>query len=156
MSGPALRANADGAKILGTVVIAKIAPNAGVFQLDPDKFSRDPQVVADGKKDPLVYQEGAPAHTAKELLGAIATIDDEMDQLFVPLLLLHGGADEVTDPNGSRELYERTPSSDRMLRIYPSLYHDLVHEPEKAEVMSDLEAWTLLHLNAIEQRARAN
>jgi acylglycerol lipase len=152
LSGAALHANVDGAKILGTKVVAGISPNAGVFQLDMDKFSRDPKVVSDCKNDLWVYQEGAPAHTANELLNAMDTIDEKMGELFVPLLILHGGADEVTDPNGSRRLYDRTPSSDRTLHIYPNLFHDLVHEPEKAQVMGDILDFTESHIRALESR----
>jgi alpha-beta hydrolase superfamily lysophospholipase len=155
LSGPALHANVDGAKIAGTKAVAALSPNAGVFKLDIDKFSRDPKVVADCKKDPLVYTEGAPARTAKELLNALDTIDERMDEVFVPLLILHGEDDEITDPNGSRALYDRTRSADRTLRIYPKLVHDLVHEPEKGRVLTDINEWTVTHAKAIEERAAA-
>lgn len=155
LSGPALHANVDAAKIVGTKAVASLSPNAGVFKLDIDKFSRDPKVVADCKSDPMVYTDGAPAHTAKELLGAMDNIDERMDDVFVPLLLLHGEEDEVTDPNGSRSLFERTKSSDRTLRVYPKLAHDLVHEPEKGRVITDINEWTMTHVKAIEERAAA-
>jgi len=155
LSGPALHANVDEGKIVGTKAVAGISPNAGVFKLDIEKFSRDPNVVAACRADPMVYTEGAPAHTAKELLNAIASIDERMDDVFVPILLLHGEDDEVTDPNGSKSMYERTRSSDRTLRIYPKLVHDLVHEPEKGKVITDINEWTVTHVKALEERAAA-
>ena len=155
LSGPALHANVDGATIAGTKAVASLSPNAGVFKLDVDKFSRDPKVVADCKSDPMVYTDGAPARTAKELLAAMDNIDERMDEVFVPLLILHGEDDVVTDPGGSRALYERTRSSDRTLRIYPKLVHDLVHEPEKGRVITDINEWTITHTKAIEERAAA-
>jgi alpha-beta hydrolase superfamily lysophospholipase len=155
LSGAALKVNEDPAVTGGAKLTADIAPNAGIFQLDMDKFSRDAKVVAACKADPFVYQESAPAHTLKELLGAIDTIDDHMDDLFEPILILHGAADQVTPPEGSKELYERTPSSDRTLHVYPNLVHDLVHEPEKAQVISDIVDWTENHTRAIEQRKAA-
>jgi acylglycerol lipase len=140
-SGAALDVNVSWVKVAGTKLVALFDPSAGVFNLDPDKFSRDPQVVAAGKSDPLVYQDGAPAKTAKELLGAIGTIQERMGEVRVPLLILHGGADEVTDPQGSRDLYARAGSEDKTLKVYPGLVHDLVHEPEKAQVIGDVAAW---------------
>jgi len=150
-----LHANVDEGKIVGTKAVAGISPNAGVFKLDIEKFSRDPNVVAECRAEPMVYTEGAPAHTAKELLNAIASIDERMDDVFVPILLLHGEDDEVTDPNGSKSMYERTRSSDRTLRIYPKLVHDLVHEPEKGKVITDINEWTVTHVKALEERAAA-
>jgi alpha-beta hydrolase superfamily lysophospholipase len=156
LSGAALKVNADPAVTGSAKLTASISPNAGIFQLDMDKFSRDAKVVAACKADPFVYQEGAPAHTLKELLGAIDTIGEHMDDVFVPLLILHGSADEVTPPEGSKELYERTASSDRTLHVYPNLVHDLVHEPEKAQVIADIADWTENHVRAIEARSHSS
>jgi alpha-beta hydrolase superfamily lysophospholipase len=54
-----------------------------------------------------------------------------MEELTEPLLALHGSGDRVTPPSGTEELYRRAHSIDKTLKIYPGLYHDLIHEPEK-------------------------
>jgi acylglycerol lipase len=141
LSGAALVVNVSGFKVFGTNLVSAISPNAGVFQLDITKFSRDPQVVAACQNDPLVYQDGAPAHTAHELLGALDTIETRMHDVRVPLLVMHGGADEVTDPEGSRYLVARAETLDKTLHVWPGLVHDLVHEPEKAQVIGEIVAW---------------
>ena len=64
-----------------------------------------------------------------------------MEELSVPLLAMHGSADEITSPDGSRDLVRRAQSADKTLKIYDGLYHDLWHEPEKRQVMSDAAAW---------------
>jgi alpha-beta hydrolase superfamily lysophospholipase len=64
-----------------------------------------------------------------------------MEAVEVPLLLLHGTADVVTDPEGSRQLYARAASKDKTLRLYEGLYHDLLHEPEWQRVVADALAW---------------
>jgi alpha-beta hydrolase superfamily lysophospholipase len=155
LSGAALKVDADAAVTGAAKLTASLNPNAGIFQLDMNNFSRDAKVVAACKADPFVYQDPAPAHTLKELLAAIDTIDEHMDDLFVPLLILHGAADQVTPPAGSKELYDRTPSSDRTLHLYPNLVHDLVHEPEKAQVIGDIVNWSDRHVRAIEERKAA-
>ena len=141
LSGPALVANVSGFKVFGTNLVSAITPNAGVFQLDITKFSRDPKVVEACQNDPLVYQDGAPAHTAHELLGALDTIGPRMHEVRVPLLVMHGSADEVTDPDGSRYLVARAETLDKTLVIWPGLVHDLLHEPEKAQVMDRIVTW---------------
>lgn len=141
LSAPALRANVGAFKKLGTKLANALGPHGGVFNLDIDKFSRDPAVVKACKEDPFVYQDGAPAHTAKELLNALGTISDRMEEVTLPFLVMHGTADEITDPTASQDLAARAGSKDKTIKLYPNLVHDLLHEPEKATVMSDVEAW---------------
>jgi alpha-beta hydrolase superfamily lysophospholipase len=141
LSAPALRANVGAFKKVGTKLANALTPHAGVFNLDVDAFSRDPKVVQECKDDPFVYQDGAPAHTAKELLKALGTISDRMEEITVPFLVMHGQADTITDPTASQDLSVRAASKDKTLKLYPNLVHDLLHEPEKATVMSDVEAW---------------
>lgn len=125
----------------GPNFVAALSPSAGIFNLDLKEFSRDPAVVAEGLADPLVYQGPAPARTAAGLLGAIGRIQEHMGELNVPLLAMHGEADKVTPPAGSKQLVDRAASKDKTLKLYPSLYHDLLHEPERAQVMNDLVKW---------------
>jgi acylglycerol lipase len=141
LSGAALRTEVSGATVTGTKVIAAVSPRAGVFQLDLNDFSRDPAVVWEGRVDPLVYQEPAPARTAREVLGAVERIGERMETLTLPVLIMHGGADRVTPPEGSKELYRRARSDDKTLRIYDGLFHDLLHEPEREQVTQDVLEW---------------
>jgi alpha-beta hydrolase superfamily lysophospholipase len=141
LSGAALRANVSPIKAAATRFIAWIAPSAGVFQLDLDDFSRDPQVVRACRSDPLVYQGAAPARTAATLLDALDAIEEHMGVVRVPLLAMHGSADRVTDPQGSRLLVARAGSTDKTLLVWPGLVHDLVHEPERAQVIDAIVSW---------------
>jgi len=145
LSGAALAADVSGATIGGTKLVAALSPNAQVFQLDLHLFSRDPAVVSAGLADPLVYQPAAPARTARELLRALDRIETHMEDLTVPLLAMHGEGDKVTPPDGSKELVRRARSTDKTLKIYPALYHDLLHEPEKDQVTADLVKWLSDH-----------
>jgi acylglycerol lipase len=54
---------------------------------------------------------------------------------------LHGTADKLTNPEGSKKLAESSKSSDKTLNLYPGLVHDLVHEPEKVQVIEDIMSW---------------
>ncbi len=145
LSGAALQSDVSAATVTGTKVIAAVAPRAGVFQLDLDDFSRDPTTVWEGRVDPLIYQEPAPARTAREVLGAIDRIQEHMEDLTAPALIMHGGADKVTPPEGSRALYRRARAEDKTLRIYEGLFHDLLHEPERAQVTRDVLEWLDRH-----------
>jgi alpha-beta hydrolase superfamily lysophospholipase len=145
LSGAALSAGVPAVKIGGTKLVAALSPGAGVFDLDLHQFSRDPAVVQAGLADPLVYQGAASARTARELLSAIAQIQDHMEEVTVPLLVMHGAADTVTPPSGSKALVDRARSTDKTLKVYPGMYHDLLHEPEKEQVTADLVKWLVDH-----------
>jgi alpha-beta hydrolase superfamily lysophospholipase len=148
LSGAALKIDVSGAVVGGTRLIAALQPNAGVFNLDLHQFSRDPAMVAGNAFDPLVFQPAAAARTGAELLGAIGAIQERMEELTLPLLILHGAADKVTPPEGSQDLQRRARSADKTLKLYPGLFHDLLHEPEKEQVMGDLVQWMSDHVGA--------
>jgi alpha-beta hydrolase superfamily lysophospholipase len=141
LSGAALAVDVSGVKVVGTKVVAAISPDAGIFNLDLHEHSRDPKVVETGLHDPLVYQEGAPARTAKNLLNAIDTIQARMGEVNEPLLILHGGADTVTPPQGSKDLYARASSKDKTLKIYDGYFHDLMHDTDHQRVVDDIASF---------------
>ena len=98
-------------------------------------------VVAAFEADPLVFHGRFPVRTGAEILWALRRIRRRMEAIEVPLLLLHGTGDMVTDPDGSRQLHVRAGSADKTLRFYEGLYHDLFHEPEKERVLDDVLEW---------------
>lgn len=145
LSAPAITAHPGWFTRRGIWLANGLAPHSEKFQLEIDKFSRDPAVVAACKADPLVFQDPAPVHTARQLLNALDHIDDHMEDLELPFFVMHGTADEITEPDGSKELARRAKSADKTLKIYPGLVHDLLHEPEKRVVREDVEAWLEAH-----------
>lgn len=104
-------------------------------------ISRDPAVVEAFRNDPLVFHGRFPVGTGAEILRAAKQIQLGMGQLKLPLLVLHGTGDFVTDPQGSRLLAARAGSADKTLRLYPGLYHEVLSEPEREQVLADLLAW---------------
>ncbi|MGZ3450370.1 MAG: serine aminopeptidase domain-containing protein [Polyangiales bacterium] len=86
-----------------------------------------------------------PARTAAALLVAIERIWAGADDLDVPLLGLHGTDDVATDPRGTAELDRRVKNKDHTLLLYRGVRHDLLHEPEKEQIMQDLEKWLVAH-----------
>ena len=144
-SAAALKTEESGAVTGPVKFLSAIAPRLAVFELKDENFSRDPKVVASMPTDPLIYDGKAPARTAAEVLGAIATIREKSGTLEVPVLSMHGTKDLVTPPAGSKELIEAAKSTDKTFKSYEGLAHDLVHEPEKQQVMDDVAAWLDLH-----------
>jgi acylglycerol lipase len=141
LSGASLQCQAAPAEARATRVLAALAPRAKILQTDLRRASRDRGTVEDSLRDALVSQAPAPARTARELLDAMASIDEQAPQLTAPLLAMHGSADPIESPEGSRRLVARARSVDKQLYVYDGLAHDLLHEPERARVMRDVAAW---------------
>lgn len=71
-------------------------------------------------------------------------------QVSVPLLILHGEADKVTDPSVSKALYEKANTSDKKLILYPEAYHSLLEgEPDELihRVFDDIISWLEEHIS---------
>lgn len=145
---PALRVDRPPIEAAATPLVAALAPDAGVVDVPNDFFCRDPRMLAEMNADPLIFQEPGPARTAASLLDALGRIWSAAGALDVPVLGLHGTADRATDPRGTAELVRRARVKDRKLLLYRGLFHDLVREPEREQVMGDIERW-------LEERAPA-
>ena len=103
--------------------------------------SRDPEAVAQFKSDPLVFHDRFPVRTGAEILNAARSIQEEILQVRLPLLILHGTGDRVASAEGSRKLHLRAASHDKTLHLYEGLYHELLSEPEREQVVDDLVRW---------------
>jgi len=42
---------------------------------------------------------------------------------------------------GSETLYARAGSNDKTLKLYEGLYHEILNEPERQQVIDDLLTW---------------
>ncbi|MCC7362509.1 MAG: lysophospholipase [Anaerolineales bacterium] len=64
-----------------------------------------------------------------------------------PLLVLHGGDDQIMDPDGSRAFVAAAGSADKTLKVYPDLYHEVhnEHAEHRAAVLADLITWFDAH-----------
>jgi acylglycerol lipase len=124
----------------------RMTPHAHVFKLENEDSSRDPAVVAMLNADPLIANESQPSETIAELVRGDQLLEKSLRQITLPVLILHGTADKVTSPNGSKEFYEKVGSSDKTLKLYEGHFHDLLADVGKQQVMSDIQAWIDAHL----------
>jgi len=121
-------------------------PKIGLIGLDAGGVSRDPSVVKAYVDDPLVHTGKTTARLAAEILRAMQRFPQEASRITLPILLLQGGEDRLVDPAGAQMLFETVGSSDKTLKIYEGLYHEIFNEPEKDQVLGDMEQWLVSHL----------
>lgn len=126
--------------VLGRL-LSRLLPRAGLMGIDAEAVSSDRAVVRAYDSDPLVYRGKTTARLAAELLKAVRRVNDEASRIDLPLLILQGSDDQLVDPRGARMLYDAVRSEDKTLKVYQGLYHEVHNEPERDQVLADLEAW---------------
>lgn len=111
-------------------------------------------IVETGFKDPLRREEirsnpytylGKPRlRTGLELLNASMYLEERLDEVTLPFLLLHGEEDAVTEAAVSRHLHQVSRSPDKTLNMYAGMWHGLTfgEPPHNMElVFRDIIAW---------------
>ncbi|KAG7033253.1 Caffeoylshikimate esterase [Cucurbita argyrosperma subsp. argyrosperma] len=96
----------------------------------------------------IAYKHKPRLQTAVEMLRTTQEIERRLKEVSLPLLILHGEADTVTDPSVSKALYEKASSSDKSIKLYKDAYHSLLEgEPDEIiiQVFDDIISWLNEH-----------
>ncbi|XP_039127691.1 monoacylglycerol lipase-like [Dioscorea cayenensis subsp. rotundata] len=136
-------------------IIVKLAP---IISLIAPKYqftaasmgppvSRDPEALKAKYSDPLVFTGSIRVRTGYEILRITSYLQQNLSKVKTPFLVLHGNDDTITAPEASRRLYEEASSSDKSIKLYEGLLHDLLFEPEKEEIAKDIIDWLCSRLD---------
>jgi alpha-beta hydrolase superfamily lysophospholipase len=112
---------------------------------DPGGLSRDPQVVKAGESDPL-SSNVVTARWVAEMLDTGSWVRSHVNEINMPILLIHGDADRFNRVDGSRYLFEAMTHADKALIIYPGGYHEPHNDIDHEQVMADVRKWLDQHL----------
>ncbi|KAI9117221.1 hypothetical protein K1719_011387 [Acacia pycnantha] len=96
----------------------------------------------------LLYKDKPRLGTALELLKATQEIEQRLEEVSLPLLIMHGESDIITDPSASKALYDKARVEDKKLCLYKNAYHDLLEgEPDEtiSSVLHDMISWLDKH-----------
>jgi acylglycerol lipase len=126
--------------------LGHIAPHAHILHLKNEIFTRDPKAVQVMEADPLIAHETQPTKTLAEMVRADERLKKEFPSMTLPVLILHGTADQATKPSGSQRFYDTVGSQDKTLKLYDGGFHDLLNDLDKEVVMADIKNWIVRHL----------
>ncbi|NUN14165.1 MAG: lysophospholipase [Myxococcales bacterium] len=143
LSAPAMRfaVEASGIKKLVGKAMSSVWPTLALpANIPAADLSHDPAVVARYESDPLV-NKNVTARWYTEALAAQQKLLKGAQRVYVPILVLQGESDRVTDPVAARQLFERLGSEDKQFVGYKGLYHEILNEIERETVISDIIAW---------------
>ncbi|KAG0609398.1 hypothetical protein M758_8G181000 [Ceratodon purpureus] len=118
----------------------KLVPHTDIAELG----FRNLEKRARANYNPVAYIGNPRLGTALQLLQTTDFVESKLEEVSLPLLVLHGAADQVTDPSISKLLYEKAKSEDKSLKLYDDAWHCLLQgEPDDMvkKVMMDIVSW---------------
>jgi alpha-beta hydrolase superfamily lysophospholipase len=127
-------------------VIGRYVPSLPGQKLSSTSVSRDPEVVKAYDEDPLNYRGALKAGVGGAMLRAMDSFPSRLPSLHLPLLVMSGTDDKLVNPQGARLVDQLAGSTDKTLKMYDGLYHEVFNEPEKELVLGDLSDWLKAHL----------
>ena len=148
LSSAALKIGGDVPRLLVALapLLSRWLPHLRGSRLDPTLISRDAAAVAAYVDDPLVSLQAPPARTGAELLRIMAANRASAPGLDAPVYLFHGDADRLTDPAGSREIFDLWGGADRSLRLWSGSRHETLNDLDREAVVAELLDWALAHI----------
>ncbi|KAL3640436.1 hypothetical protein CASFOL_015404 [Castilleja foliolosa] len=119
---------------------SKLVPQKDLIELAFRDLKKREQV----KYNVLCYTDKPRLATAVELLRTTKEIEQSLEKVCLPLLILHGKEDKLTDPSASKMLYEKASSQDKKFNLYDDAAHALLEgEPDEMilRVFGDIISW---------------
>lgn len=122
---------------------SKLLPNFTIkADLNPDAMSHDADEVKKLIEDPLVH-DYATLGTVRSFLDAGEDVITQAHKIKTPIVYSHGVPDAINDYKATKIAYENTGSSDKTLKAWDNLFHDLHNETpaERQQVMDYYLQW---------------
>ncbi|SFC76600.1 alpha/beta hydrolase [Clostridium uliginosum] len=110
-----------------------------------DMICTDKAVVEAYRSDPLVLKE-ISAGLYYELGKGIKWLIENKECFKDPVLILHGKDDKLISCQDSKDFFASISSVDKQIKIYDNLYHEILNEPCRDNIISYISDWIKLHL----------
>lgn len=122
--------------------------------LDPNDLSHDEAVIKNYIEDPLVHSVVTPRFYTEFTENAAFCLD-HVEQIRIPLLVIHGEDDKICRPEGSQIVFDRADSQDKQIIIFPGLYHETMNETlkQRTKVLSAVSKWFVAHSHSLTHRS---
>lgn len=130
------------AGVPGEAALESLSTGAG---LPAETISRSPEIVQAYVDDPLVFNENVPDELMAKVVEVIGLFHESIPKVTVPVLLIHGTADLLTSIEGANLAHAQLVVTDKTLKAYDGLYHEVLNEPERDTVIADVVAWLDAH-----------
>ncbi|MFE9099273.1 alpha/beta hydrolase [Actinomadura geliboluensis] len=109
--------------------------------IDTATLSRDPAVGEAYTADPLVWHGPFKKATIEALDAALRRVNEHGSLGALPVLYVHGDADELVRPADTRTGIEAIRGEGLTERLYPGARHEVFNETNRDEVLADVTAF---------------
>jgi alpha-beta hydrolase superfamily lysophospholipase len=142
-SNPGLDITSNQPAILVKLIrlLAPIVPKLKTTKLSSEFISRDPIEREKYDNDPLNYREGTRPGFAHQFDKASSWLRENASKIDQDFYLNYALSDKVVYPEASVAFFEAISSADKTKTHYEGLYHELLNEPEKEEVLENILVW---------------
>ncbi len=145
VSAPALKLKSPPSGIEKGIVglIAFLMPRLTTPNRIPFEWlTHDRELIKDTKADKL-SQRVISFGLYAEMTKAMRFVSENIGKMDVPALFLQGTDDKVVDMAGVREIFDRIPAKDKELALYEGMYHELLRETRREEIIGKITDWVL-------------
>jgi len=145
VSAPALKLKSPPSGIEKGIVrlIALLMPRITTPNRIPFEWlTHDKDLIKDTKEDKL-SQRVISFGLYVEMTKAMRFVSENIAKLDVPALFMQGTDDKVVDIAGVREIFDRIPVKDKELALYEGMYHELLRETRREEIIGKIADWVL-------------
>lgn len=122
-------------------ILAQFAPRLPTVKLNAKILTNDPEEIEKAENDPLIYHKGTKAGLGNVLLNAILAANTHFKGFKYPVLIMHGQADTLANPQGSEDLYKQCISSDKTLKLWKGAFHEIFNETNRKEILDYTSNW---------------
>lgn len=106
----------------------------------PTMLTHDAEQAKRYAEDPLITRAIA-VNVLLDLYEIADRVSADAGAIRVPALVLSGGADWVVDVGEQQRFFDRLGSQKKRMRIFDGMYHDLLHEAGRAEVLGEIRTF---------------
>ncbi|HEU4888134.1 MAG TPA: bifunctional alpha/beta hydrolase/class I SAM-dependent methyltransferase [Thermoanaerobaculia bacterium] len=106
----------------------------------PTMLTHDAEQARRYAEDPLITRAIA-VNVLLDLYETAERVSADAGAIRVPALVLSGGADWVVDVGEQQRFFDRLGSEKKRMRVFDGMYHDLLHEAGRGEVLSEIHTF---------------
>jgi lysophospholipase len=109
-----------------------------------DGVCSDREVIEAYANDPLVEKQ-ISTELINQIYAGVQWLKESSENFIDPILILHGADDGLVSVKDSQDFFGEIKSEDKSLRVYAKLFHEILNEPSKDEIISDIFVWLEKH-----------
>lgn len=125
---------AKGSKIVLAKLISKVFPKIRMANPLVNDLSKD-------NEDKLILKSATINFYIQFLVKGIGWIRDNFISYEYPCLILHGSDDKIVHYEASKQFYSLISSTDKKIKIYDGLYHEILKQKGRDKVINDIHRW---------------